>query len=354
MSMPLGLVEGFYGRTYSWSERRELVTFLASRGYDHYFYAPKADACLRSDWTRKHDPRQVRALRAFGAHCKRQGLTWGIGLSPLTAGGGGPFDERSSEDLLRRVDELEALSIDHLLLLFDDMHGHEGLAERQCAMVDRLRRTFPLRLIVCPTYYSTSSVLDRIFGQRPVRYLEQLGQGLDPSVEVLWTGPKVCSESYPNEHLAEVAGALNRRPWIWDNYPVNDGPRMCGFLHLLGFPPRTRQLRERVAGISVNPMSQPWLSRLPLATLPDALNVEQPMDRREAFLESGSRLLPGPLFAVLREDLDRFQSAGLDGLAPAEVTGATDTYSRFDHPVAREIVSWLRGDFRVEGESVAG
>lgn len=354
MSPPLGVIEGFYGRAYSWPERRDLVTFLASRGYDHYFYAPKADACLRSHWTEKHDPRQVRALRAFGAHCKRQGLTWGIGLSPLTAGRDGRFDERSATDLLRRVEELEALSIDRLLLLFDDMRGDEGLAERQCAMVDLLRRRFPLRLIVCPTYYATSRVLDRIFGQRPVRYLEQLGQGLDPSVEVFWTGPDVCSESYPDEHLADVAGALNRRPWIWDNYPVNDGPRMCGFLHLLGFPSRTRRLAGRVAGISANPMLQPWLSRLPLATLPDALKLEQPMDRRQAFLDSGGRLLPGPLFAALREDLDRFQGGGLDGLAPAEAARATATYRRFHHPAAREIVGWLRGDYRAEGEWVAG
>jgi hypothetical protein len=354
MSVPLGVIEGFYGRAYSWSERRALVTFLARQGYDHYFYAPKADSCLRAQWTRKHDPGQVRALRSFGAHCRRHGLTWGIGLSPPTAGSDGQFDTAASSDLLRRVEELMTLSIDHLLILFDDVHGHERLAERQCAMVDLLRRTFPLRLMVCPTYYSTSSVLDRVFGERPARYLEQLGEGLDRSVEVFWTGPKVCSESYPDAHLTDVASALRRRPWIWDNYPVNDGPRMCGFLHLLGFPPRTRQLEERVSGISVNPMSQPWLSRLPLAALPGALKLEQPADRRQAFLDSGRRLLPGRLLAVLREDVDRFQDGGLESLTPAEVSRATDAYSQFDHPAAREIVRWLRGEFRVAGEWLAG
>jgi hypothetical protein len=353
MSIPLGVIEGFYGRAYSWSERRALATFLARQGYDHYFYAPKADACLRVRWTQKHDPRQARALRSFGAHCRRHGLTWGIGLSPPTAGNDDQFDKIVSDDLPRRVEELTTFSIDHLLVLFDDVHGHERLAERQCAMVDRLRQTFSLGLMVCPTYYSSSGVLDRIFGERPARYLEQLGRGLDPSVAVLWTGPKVCSDSYPDEHLIDVARALQRPPWIWDNYPVNDGPRMCGFLHLLGFPPRTRQLAERVSGISVNPMSQPWLSRLPLAALPRALQVEQPTDRRQAFLDSGGRLLPGSLFAVLREDVDRFQDGGLDSLTPAETTRATDRYSHFDHPVAREIVRWLRGEFRVEDEPPA-
>jgi len=156
--MPLGMIEGFYGRTYSWSQRRELVTFLASQGYDHYFYAPKADSSLRSDWTKKHDPRQVRALRAFGEHCKRRGVTWGIGLSPLTADSDREHDDKVSNDLLGRVEDLMTLSIDHLFILFDDMHGHDSLAERQCAMVDLVRRRFPVRLIVCPTYYSTSHV----------------------------------------------------------------------------------------------------------------------------------------------------------------------------------------------------
>ena len=111
---------------------------------------------------------------------------------------------------------------------------------------------------MCPTYYSDAEVLDKVFGRRPPGYLEELGKALDPEVEVFWTGSEVCSKNYPADHLAQVTARLGRRPVVWDNYPVNDGPRMCRRLHL-GAPDRPGTLREDVAGIFLNPMNQSYL-----------------------------------------------------------------------------------------------
>src|SRR5262245_36002173 len=219
MAIPLGVVEGFYGRPYTWSERHALVEFLAAEGFDHYLYAPKADRHLRADWGHELRAEHAAQLRRFGAHCRVHHLAWGVGLSPLIREG--HDDPAFKDQLLRRVDELAGLDIDKLALLGDDQPGHARLAEQQIAMVDAIRGRFPeLRLLFCPTYYSSSGVLDRVFGERPARYLEQLGQGLDSSVDVFWTGPDVCSEVYPAAHLEAVTAALRRRPWIWDNYPV--------------------------------------------------------------------------------------------------------------------------------------
>ena len=57
---------------------------------------------------------------------------------------------------------------------------------------------------MCPSYYSYDPALDRLFGQRPLEYLEELGQGLSPEIEVYWTGERICSKSYTVEHLREV------------------------------------------------------------------------------------------------------------------------------------------------------
>jgi hypothetical protein len=344
--MWLGVVEGFYGRPYDWLERQELVKFLGAEGYDHYLYAPKADAHLRSRWSEAHPEEQRERLVELAACCHESGLAFGLGLSPPSA-----IDDPGAlaPDLLfHRVEQLLTLSIDNLALLFDDVRGHERSAERQCNMVNGVRRRFPeLRLFMCPTYYSTSSVLDRIFGERPSDYLAQLGRELDASVEVFWTGPDICSHEYPEAHLEQVTKELGRKPWLWDNYPVNDGPKMCRFLHLRGFPPRTRSLADQIAGISVNPMNQAWLSRLPLASLPAALKSDVALDAERAFADSCARLLPVQFRELLREDLARFCDSGLDGMSAKEIESAIARYEHLDHPASRELVAWLRGETRV-------
>jgi hyaluronoglucosaminidase len=345
MARPIGVIEGFYGSPYSWQDRRDLVEFLAAEGYDHYIYAPKADRCLREEWDQEHSPVDFLELRAFGAHCRQHGIAWGVGISPPNGEDGGRNQDLTR--LLQRVEQLAALSIERLALLFDDMRGHDQLATYQAAIVDAVRLRFPeLRLMLCPTYYSMSRVLDRLFGERPRDYLQQLGALLPACVDIFWTGPDICSATYPPEHLAEVAGWLQRQPWLWDNYPVNDGARMYRFLHLRGFPPRTSELCALTCGISVNPLTQAWLSRLPLAGLPRSLLRKAPVDRDQAFLEIGGRLLPAPLFDLLRRDFRRFHDEGLDVLNPEARHRAIAEYGSIDHPAAREVVHWLRGETR--------
>ena len=46
----LGIIEGFFGRPWSWTERADAVRFLRPHGYSFYLYAPKADSWLRRRW----------------------------------------------------------------------------------------------------------------------------------------------------------------------------------------------------------------------------------------------------------------------------------------------------------------
>src|SRR5271169_2775599 len=79
----LGVIEGYYGRPWSWDERTETATFLAKHGYGFYIYAPKADAFLRRRWRDEH-PRQIAdSLRAFARRCAVSNVAFGVGLSPF-------------------------------------------------------------------------------------------------------------------------------------------------------------------------------------------------------------------------------------------------------------------------------
>jgi hypothetical protein len=43
-------------------------------------------------------------------------------------------------------------------------------------------------------------------------YLEDLGAGLDPRVEIMWTGEEVCAREFSPGHLARVPGRCGASP----------------------------------------------------------------------------------------------------------------------------------------------
>ena len=244
MTPPLGIIEGFFGLPWSWEERREAVSFLAPHGFSFYFYAPKADPHLRKRWQEPHPNRELVELAAFRAHCRDRGVRFGIGLTPfelhLHEGDGW------KAPLAARLDTIAELLPDDLAILFDDMRGDvPDLAERQAAIVHfAAAHGAAKRLLFCPSYYSDDPILDVAFGQRPERYLEDLGRLIDPAIDIFWTGEEVCSAEFTPGHLARVAEALRRRPFLWDNYPVNDGARMSQHLHLRAFAGRPVNARR--------------------------------------------------------------------------------------------------------------
>ena len=82
MKPELGIIEGFYGKPWTWDARRETVSFLAPHGYRFYLYAPKADPWLRRRWQDPHPPGDAANLAALAAHCRETGVRFGIGLTP--------------------------------------------------------------------------------------------------------------------------------------------------------------------------------------------------------------------------------------------------------------------------------
>ncbi len=329
-----GIIEGFYGDPWTWEQRHALLPFLAEHGFRFFLYAPKADHGLRSRWRQPYA--NLAPLHEFAAACKAHGIQFGVGLSPL--GLHAEYEATGRDTLLQRIEELG--HFDWLGLLFDDMKGDlPDLAKTQGRIVTEVQQHTDAKLLMCPSYYSTSAILDKVFGQRPERYLEDLGQALPQDVDVFWTGPKVCSTAYPVDHLKAVSQQLGRKPFLWDNYPVNDGPRMCKHLHLRPFTGRGPQVRENCSGLAVNPMNQVWLSRLVMASLGACLDGV-PADALDA-------LLPADLAAAIREDTALLQDTGLDNLDTGPLL---ERYAVFDHPAAEEIRSWLRGEYVVGPE----
>lgn len=347
----LGLIEGFFGRPWSWADRREAARFLGPRGYRFYLYAPKADAFLRRRWQEACPEQALAELAAFAAVCGEAGMRLGVGLSPfelhLHPGRGW---QKAME---RKLAELDRAGVDDLALLFDDMRGDvPDLAERQAAIVHfAAERTRASRILCCPSYYSDDPILDAAFGERPAFYLERLGRLLDPAIQIMWTGEEVVSRQFSPGHLVRVAGLIGRRPFLWDNYPVNDGARMSQHLHLRAFTGRPAAIGDHIAAHGINLASQPVLSRIPALTLLESYAAADAYEYGAAFERAAREILGEALAAQLRRDLPALHDRGLDRLGERR-PALRKRYAASDHPGAREIVAWLDGHWDVADELV--
>ncbi|MFM8409691.1 MAG: beta-N-acetylglucosaminidase domain-containing protein [Alphaproteobacteria bacterium] len=348
----LGIIEGFYGRPWEHDARLHVVTRLAAAGYSFYHYAPKADPYLRARWDEPFPDREAEELRRLSASCRAIGVRFGVGLSPFQIFH--RFDSAARAALAAKISDLDAVGIDDLAVLFDDMRGDlPDLARVQADITHWIAgRTKARRVIMCPTYYSDDVVLDRVFGRRPEGFLADLGGALDPAIHVYWTGPEVCSREISPGHLEGVADRLRRKPFLWDNYPVNDGPRMSRHLHLRAFTGRPWTIARRVEAHAVNPALQPMLSLVPALTLAAAYRDGDRHCYHAAFREAAVEIL-GPEFArSLEGDVLFLDDSGRDRLDEATRSRLRARYEAIDHPAAREITAFLDGAYETSSLDV--
>ncbi len=335
-----GIVEGFYGAPWSWDTRDYFGRHLSRWACNGYLYAPKADHWLRRQWMETAPIQHLDALVRLARSCAEAGITFGVGLSPFELYlDYGPARRRQ---LRRKIEQLNELPAGMLAILFDDMPGDlPELAARQAAIVDYVAGwTTAGRVLVCPTYYSTDPVLERVFGARPSNYWQELGAALDPAVDLFWTGPEVCSDVIDIAHLDEAASLLGRRPVLWDNYPVNDGARMSRYLHLRPLSRREPGLEEHLRGHLCNPMNQGRLSVLPLQGL-----VSLYSDRALELGQWSEQEYGAELSHLLDTHSGQLQDIGLDGMEENERDDLAVRFGAIDHPAALEVAAWLRGEY---------
>lgn len=350
MKPQLGIIEGYYGTPWSWEARAAQVSYLKPHGYEFFTYAPKADAFLRKRWQESHPPEVADELRKLSAHCAAQGVRFGVGLSPYEIYRDFGDDEKAA--LARKLAELDSFGVQDLGILFDDMRGDlAGLAQTQADIIHWIaERSKATRIIMCPTYYSDDPLLDRAFGARPTGYLSVLGAKLDSTIEMFWTGEEVCSREYTPGHLERVTYEMGRRPFLWDNYPVNDGQRMSPYLYIRAFTGRPAAIGPHLAAHAVNPALQPVLTRIPALTLARSYRDGDAYQYGEAFRLAAGDVLGEDLGAMVSRHIGMLNDTGLDKLDPDTAARLRARYAAIDHDGAREIVAWLDGSYVITRE----
>ncbi len=334
-----GVVEGFYGRPWSFETRLAYATYLVRMGLNTYLYCPKADPYLRKRWHHRWPDREFRRLRVLADTYREHSLVFAVGLSPFALYQNYGAKQRA---LLRtKVEELNALESPVIALLFDDMPGEmSDLAARQCEIVADLQSwTTASRILVCPTYYSFDPVLETVFGPRPEGYWQQLGQALPADIDVFWTGNKVCSNTINISDIERIQHELGRPVMLWDNYPVNDSALRSNYLYVDKLGDREPGLGKLLSGHLCNPMNQGVVSLMALQGLAQLYGVQGVGDTllRDVWGAEG--------YGQLIADLDNFQCLGLSGMGSSRCRALARAYGKIGGPAALEVAQWLRGEY---------
>ena len=309
-SPAFGIIEGFYGPPWSWAARSEVLAFGHQRGLDLYLYGPKDDPLHRERW---REPYPTDELDGFAGLVADDTMRVGFAISP-----GLSIDVGSAEDrraLGAKVDQVVGVGISTVALLLDDIPVRPGLGPEHAELTAWLHDHLAGRasLILVPTEYA---------GTDPSAYLDALVAGVPDDVPIGWTGRRVVVDEITVAEAQDRAAALGgRAPFVWDNYPVNDG-LMADRLFLGPLRGREPGLVDVCSGYVANPMVQPRASTLPLASMAAWVRGGDPL---EAWRDTAAELG----WLVLAQACDGAHPAELVDQALAGLeAGQTDVLDR--------------------------
>lgn len=310
MAPPIaGIIEGFYGRPWSWDDRVAVLDACHRWGMTDYVYAPKDDPKHRASWREPYDDAE---LAGFARLTATDTLRVGFGISP-----GLSIDPDSASDraaLVVKVGQVVGAGVRLVALCLDDIpFGGEDQGAAHARLTTWLADHLAGRaeVVLVPTEY---------VGIRRTPYLTALSDGTPEHVPIAWTGDSVVTDAITAMQARRRAEALGGRPpLVWDNVPVNDG-LMADRLHLGPFWGRDPKLLAdgAVSGWLANPMVQPSASLLPLASIAAWLRGADPLDAWateaaargwQVLAEACDGAVPGVLVADL---VDAFTAGRLD------------------------------------------
>jgi hyaluronoglucosaminidase len=287
------VIEGFYGNAWSHEDRLWVLERLGSWDLNLYVYAPKNDPLHRERWRDPYPPRHVREFGALVRRGEAHGVGVGFAISPGLSIRYSSREDRAVlaekmvafRDLGSRFLSLALDDVPTRLVHEEDRRAFGSLAEAHVLLAhDLLERLGPeVTLWLVPTDY---------VGAEPTPYLEHLGEKLDPSVEVAWTGRTIVSPTILAEEAARRSATLRRPLLIWDNVPVSDGP-MRSMLHLGPYGGRDPGIAEHASGVLLNPMERAHASGIGIRTAASFLRSPEDYDAEREWEEALDELGDG-------------------------------------------------------------
>ena len=250
-----GSVEGFYGRVWTHEARLSQIRFYGKYKMNAYIYGPKDDPYHKNRWRDPYPAEEAKRLKELADVARENcvDFIWAIHL-------GASFNKNDREAEYRRMEEkfesMHKLGVRAFAIFFDDFGDsdaefHAEACNRAVAWLNKKGDCAPL--VLCPHQYNRAWTSGN--------YLDILGQKLDKSVNVMWTGNSVCHD-ITAEGQDWINKRIGRKAYIWWNWPVVD---YCSTALLLG---RTyglaKENKGKYSGFVSNPMDKPEASKIAL------------------------------------------------------------------------------------------
>ena len=297
-----GVVEGFYGTPWSHQARLSQIAFYARHKMNVYIYGPKDDPWHRDKWREPYPEAEAKRISELATYARSQGVNFYWAIHP---GVDIKWTEQDRDYLVAKLEKMYDLGVRSFAVFFDDIWGEGTRADKQAELLNYVDNNFIQKkhdvapLIMCPTEYN------RAWANDEKGYLRTLGTQMNQGIEIMWTGNSVvhCIDRESQEWINQ---RINRKSYIWWNFPVSDFVRD----HILLGPAYGNDLdiAETMSGFVSNPMEHAEASKISLYGIAD-YTWNMPAYDYQADWEKGLReVLPSNYealrtFALYNKDL---------------------------------------------------
>lgn len=377
-----GVVEGFYGTPWSHEARLSQLKFYGENKMNTYIYGPKDDPYHSSpNWRLPYPEKEARQLQELVNVANENEVDFVWAIHP---GQDIKWNQEDRNLLLAKFEKMYNLGVRSFAVFFDDISGEGTNPEKQAELLNYIDEQFVKvkgdvkPLVMCPTEYNKS------WSNPKGNYLTTLGEKLNPSIQIMWTGDRVVAD-ITKDGIEWINERIKRPAYIWWNFPVSDYVR--DHLLLGAVYGNDTTIADQMAGFVTNPMEHAEASKIAIysvagyawnpakydseQTWREAMQVLMPQaaDELTFFAENNSDLGPNGHKYRREESKDlqplaeRFSTSYAQGVySPEDVTALEEYFERMTEgadilatdkentPLTKEILPWL-WQFRLSGET---
>ncbi|MCQ2095663.1 MAG: beta-N-acetylglucosaminidase domain-containing protein [Bacteroidaceae bacterium] len=211
-----GVIEGFYGNPWTTAARKRQFDFYGANKMNIYVYGPKDDVYHRGQWRTPYPKAQGKVITELAEYARRNHVRFVWAIHP---GGDINWTDADFKALITKLENVYSLGVRAFSVFFDDISGTGAAADKQAELLNYVWDNFVEKhedvshLSMCPTQYNRSYTSGN--------YLTTLGSNLNSAIQVMWTGNGVVDMINASD-VTFIREKIQRRPFIWLNYPVND------------------------------------------------------------------------------------------------------------------------------------
>lgn len=298
-----GVVEGFYGTPWSHEARLRQLKFYGENKMNSYLYGPKDDPYHSSpNWRLPYPEKEAKQLQELVKVANENEVNFVWAIHP---GQDIKWNEEDRNLLLAKFEKMYDLGVRSFAVFFDDISGEGTKAEKQAELLNYIDEHFVKAkrdvtpLVMCPTEYNKS------WSNAEGGYLTTLGQKLNPTIQIMWTGDRVVSD-ITKDGIAWINKLIKRPAYIWWNFPVSDYVRD----HLLLGPVygNDQEIANQMSGFVTNPMEHAEASKIAIYGVAGYAWNPAKYDSKEAWKNAMTMTLPDApaalqFFAMHNSDL---------------------------------------------------